>query len=383
MALLHGPGGTPIKDLESAALQLVTEKCDPESSVVMFSGGKDSLVALDIASKAGVEHAVFIDSDLEFSISRDYVRKMKKFYDIEFVQPVNDFFEFCERISPPSKRLKWCCKVMKLALMMDYGIKNQKFTFLTGLRSDESRRRSKYTEIVSDPFLFSNPRYTFKQVNPVLLWSEREIWQYIHENELPFNPLYKLGSPRVGCWCCPLASRQEWDLARDLEPEKMKKLKKLIRDFSLKLPARYRHKYVKNGWKSFAFKYHKNPVMKMSIPNKTYTLVARDFYLDKVEDLLFILSSKFQRRSGSLSFDLDVDLQKQQIRMLLEKSLNCVGCGVCLVLCPVGALYLDPKIKVDSSKCVGCFACCKRVDSKLKMGCVARNYRMSRNTIEF
>jgi len=121
----------------------------------------------------------------------------------------------------------------------------------------------------------------------------------------------------------------------------------------------------------------------MEVEGETYNLLGANCYLDKVEDLLFILSSNFQRGAGSLSFLKDVDLQKQQIRMLLEKSLNCVGCGVCLVLCPVGALYLDPKIKVDSSKCVGCLACCKRVDSKLKMGCVARNYRMKRDTLEF
>jgi phosphoadenosine phosphosulfate reductase len=121
----------------------------------------------------------------------------------------------------------------------------------------------------------------------------------------------------------------------------------------------------------------------LSVEGKNYNLHGSKCYLDKVKDLLFIVSSNFQRGPGSLSFLKDVDLQKQQVRMLLEKTLNCVGCGVCLVLCPVQALYLDPLIKVDSSKCVGCLACCKRVDSKLKMGCIARNYKMSRDTIEF
>jgi len=51
----------------------------------------------------------------------------------------------------------------------------------------------------------------------------------------------------------------------------------------------------------------------------------------------------------------------------------------------VGALYLDEYegIHVFEGKCVGCYSCCQRVDGKLKMGCVARNYGMKRLVIEF
>lgn len=60
-------------------------------SVVMFSGGKDSLVVIDLAKRAGLDHAVYINSEFEFSISRRYVEEMRHNYNIEYIKP-NRFF---------------------------------------------------------------------------------------------------------------------------------------------------------------------------------------------------------------------------------------------------------------------------------------------------
>src|SRR5690606_32936567 len=125
-------------------------------------------------------------------------------------------------------------------------------------------------------------------------------------------------------------------------------------------------------------------VLKMSNNKKNFILEGDKKYLDQVKNLIFIVSDIYEIRDFKLFFRLDVKLQRQQIRMLLEKSLNCVVCGVCTVICPTGALYLqDQTIKVDSKKCVGCLSCCKRVGEKLKMGCIARNYKIDRLCINF
>lgn len=119
--------------------------------------------------------------------------------------------------------------------------------------------------------------------------------------------------------------------------------------------------------------------------SKYYTLKGDNIYLKKVENLLFILASNYSIIDNKLNFTLEMKLQNQQIRLLLEKCLNCVERGVCTVLCPVSALYLDDSktIKVNKDLCVGWLACCKQIDSKLKMGCIARNYKKERLSIVF
>jgi phosphoadenosine phosphosulfate reductase len=41
-------------------------------------------------------------------------------------------------------------------------------------------------------------------LNPIIEWSNDEVWEYIKERDLPYNPLYDMGHKRVGCIGCPM-----------------------------------------------------------------------------------------------------------------------------------------------------------------------------------
>lgn len=44
-------------------------------------------------------------------------------------------------------------------------------------------------------------------VNPIVDWSDDDVWDYMHSEHLPVNPLYCEGQKRVGCIGCPMAGR--------------------------------------------------------------------------------------------------------------------------------------------------------------------------------
>lgn len=44
-------------------------------------------------------------------------------------------------------------------------------------------------------------------VNPIVDWSDDDVWDYTHSEHLPVNPLYCEGQKRVGCIGCPMAGR--------------------------------------------------------------------------------------------------------------------------------------------------------------------------------
>lgn len=44
-------------------------------------------------------------------------------------------------------------------------------------------------------------------VNPIVDWSDNDVWDYTHSEHLPVNPLYCEGQKRVGCIGCPMAGR--------------------------------------------------------------------------------------------------------------------------------------------------------------------------------
>ncbi|MHB8997472.1 MAG: phosphoadenylyl-sulfate reductase [Armatimonadota bacterium] len=67
--------------------------------------------------------------------------------------------------------------------------------WVTGLRCTEGRTRTDFQEIEErDAGLL--------KLNPILIWREREIWQYLAIHQVPVNPLYALGYRSLGCAPC-------------------------------------------------------------------------------------------------------------------------------------------------------------------------------------
>jgi phosphoadenosine phosphosulfate reductase len=49
-------------------------------------------------------------------------------------------------------------------------------------------------------------------LNPIIDWSSDDVWDFIKERGIPFNPLYNCGHKRVGCIACPQAGKMKVDL---------------------------------------------------------------------------------------------------------------------------------------------------------------------------
>lgn len=45
-------------------------------------------------------------------------------------------------------------------------------------------------------------------VNPLINWTDDDVWRYIRDEKIPYNPLYDCGWHRVGCIGCPMAQRR-------------------------------------------------------------------------------------------------------------------------------------------------------------------------------
>lgn len=50
------------------------------------------------------------------------------------------------------------------------------------------------------------------KINPLLEWSEQEVWEIIHRENIPFNPLQKKGFRSLGCACCTRAIGPDEDI---------------------------------------------------------------------------------------------------------------------------------------------------------------------------
>jgi len=88
-----------------------------------------------------------------------------------------------------------CCDLLKV-IPTRQAIEDMKVTcWVTGLRCTEGRTRVDFQELEQrDEGLL--------KLNPILIWHEREIWQYLALNQVPVNPLYAEGYRSLGCAPC-------------------------------------------------------------------------------------------------------------------------------------------------------------------------------------
>ncbi len=335
-----------------------------------FSGGKDSLVALDLAIKSGIKKAIFCDTTIEFQETLDYIEEIEKYYGfrIDIISAPRPFFDVVHKIGFPSRAMRWCCKVYKFSPLGIFAREKKIISYITGLRGEEHRRRKNYKKIDI------NKHIGIKQINPILDWSDQEVWTYIQENKLPSNPLYNLGFKRVGCWPCPFKSKLDWKLIEEYFPDKYLHLQKTLKDifkYCEGLGIKNLDDFLKN-YKWASYKRPQNSELRGKIevmPDITIINLENSNQIKKMEMMIPILSKDYEIVRNSIV--IKKKLQRQKVKILVEKSINCVGCGTCVAFCNSLSIKED-SLFVDDKSCNSCLKC---INTRLMRGaCVVRNY---------
>jgi phosphoadenosine phosphosulfate reductase len=70
--------------------------------------------------------------------------------------------------------------------------------WVAGLRREQSKSRRESKKIDWDL------RHGLWKANPLADWSERDVWNYISRNDVPYNDLHDRGYPSIGCTHCTL-----------------------------------------------------------------------------------------------------------------------------------------------------------------------------------
>ena len=63
------------------------------------------------------------------------------------------------------------------------------------------RRRDSQTRAGAPKFGWDK-RFGLWKLNPLADWTEKQVWTYIHEHDIPYNPLHDQGYPSIGCTHC-------------------------------------------------------------------------------------------------------------------------------------------------------------------------------------
>ncbi|MCK4408175.1 MAG: phosphoadenylyl-sulfate reductase [Bacteroidales bacterium] len=95
------------------------------------------------------------------------------------------------------KNRKFCCHVRKIESLKR--VLNKFDVWITGLRKEQSEIRA------NDKLIEWDKLNGLIKVNPLIKWTEKDVWNYIKEKNIPYNSLHNKGFKSIGCVPCTRA----------------------------------------------------------------------------------------------------------------------------------------------------------------------------------
>jgi len=164
------------------------------------SFGAEDVVLVDMLQKVSPTTDIFyLDTDFHFKETYETRDRLAERY------PGIPFVEVKPEITPEEQAAQFgdelwksdankCCDIRKVQPLTK--ILSQYEAWITGIRRDQAPTRANAKKIEYDV------KFGLVKFNPIAHWTTEDVWQYIRDNDVVYNPLHDNYYPSIGCEYC-------------------------------------------------------------------------------------------------------------------------------------------------------------------------------------
>lgn len=164
--------------------------------------GVEGMVLIDMASRVRKDFRLFtVDTEFLFPETYNLMETIEERYEItiERAYPLLSP-EVQERLHGAALWARdpdQCCNLRKVEPLRRK--LRELDAWITSIRRDQTVVRANARKIEWDA------NFGLVKINPLVDWSAKQVWRYIHDHDVPYNPLHDRGYPSIGCTHCTRA----------------------------------------------------------------------------------------------------------------------------------------------------------------------------------
>lgn len=172
-------------------------------------GGTSGMVLLDMAVRVAPDVRILtLDTDFLFPETYALIERVEAKYSVSVervktsVTPEQQAAQHGDRLWERDPDL--CCRIRKVEPMREAtkGLR----AWITGIRRDQSPTR------LNTPSVKWDEKFGLVKVNPLVAWTEKDVWAYLMANDVPYNALHDQQYASIGCTHCTRAIRAGEDI---------------------------------------------------------------------------------------------------------------------------------------------------------------------------
>lgn len=183
-------------------LRWTVEEFFPELTMACSFGGPSGMVLVDMIAQIEPRVEIFyLDTNFLFPETHETRNRVIERYG---VQPI----AYKSELTPEDQASRYgeelwlsnpdlCCQLRKVE--PNRRALAGKRAWIAGIRRDQAATRS------STPAVQWDEKFGLVKVNPLVHWTDADVWAYIVEHDVPYNPLHDNNYPSLGCTYCTKA----------------------------------------------------------------------------------------------------------------------------------------------------------------------------------
>ena len=194
-AISHGFEGKHPMD----ALRWTMEKYSAGRAAMATGFGAEGVALIDMLSTIDTTFPIFfLDTDVLFPETYRLRETLEQRYGISILRYGSTLT--LDQQEDLHGRALWttdpdlCCRLRKVDPLHEALAGRD--AWVTAIRREQSQYRARAGIVEWDK------KFNLIKVNPLAGWTKREVWQYITERRIPYNPLYDKGYTSIGCTHC-------------------------------------------------------------------------------------------------------------------------------------------------------------------------------------